>query len=96
MLALVLVGPLWFVQMTNLLKNTTTHQRYAYKVGFEEPEDVEVNLMLSNDEDEWPRMTMRSAGEEMDEFEENCCYYKRGSKRKIRMKINETTQASCL
>lgn len=34
-LALIFVFPVWYVQVTNLVKHTTTHERFAFKMSYE-------------------------------------------------------------
>ena len=91
-LSLILVIPICYVQLTNLMQNTTTHKRFGFKG---DPEDLDGitdrKSMLLRDSGEWvPEMSnkdtyVRSEDEEI--FKRHCC------KKKIfdsHVLINET------
>lgn len=52
-LCLVMVVPLWFVQFTNIVKNTTTYERFAHKTPESSPafNPRDVRSLLSNPSD---------------------------------------------
>lgn len=91
-LALVVVLPICYVQVTNVVWDTTTHQRFAFKTASQDSKDPEIDSasMLLKDSEEWIYENSRNSQEiqEGDQPTSACC--KKSPKVLESMQINET------
>jgi hypothetical protein len=59
-LGLILVVPILYIQITNICKNTTTHQRFAFKI-YSEDDFTGSKTMLINDAEDWGPGSVRNS-----------------------------------
>jgi hypothetical protein len=90
-LALFVVFPLWYVQITNLISNRTTYQRFAFTEDFLSDD---VKSMMLQENDEWAPSSVRSSREMPMEENEQMIFYYKCNRRKNLMKINDTGATS--
>ena len=85
-LALAVVFPIWYVQVTNIIKNTTTHQRFAYngvKANDKDSKNTDTQSMLIGEPSEWASIAPRQEKER-----EICCCWGKSKRSVTNNRIN--------
>ena len=86
-LALVVVLPVWYVQATNIIRNTTTHERFGYngvKANDKDSKNTDTQSMLIGDSSEWTIVPINQ-----EQKKKRCCWGK-SQKSIVNIRVNSS------